>query len=239
MDDREATNQRMDVPADEFRAEGVRAGAAGRWPSTPVDVHSGTRTIHKQCGWTGSRVRLPRTLAGRFNSWCETCRSVLRKDGRRPARRTQMQRRLDRPSGREHPVRLGALVDAARQQRLSDVDDRSATHLSVDNVFSLLTGGSPCRTEIGECMRLVQPENTARGRACYCGWTTYPYRNVITFGVTGMSVEATECAGKYERMKFVPFVEEKRVCRHVGHSTREGPLYLGIANAGRCRCFQN
>jgi hypothetical protein len=135
--------------------------------------------------------------------------------------------------------RLGKSGDTARQSRFSHVDDRSATHLSVDDVLSLLTGGSPCHTEVGECMRLVQPENTARGRACYCGRTGYPYRNVIPFGVTGMSVKATERAGEYERMKFIPLVEKKRVCRHVGHSTRGGPLYPEIANAGPRGCFQN
>src|SRR5581483_10258394 len=126
----------------------------------------------------------------------------------------------------------------ARRQRFSDVDDRSAGHLSVDDVLSLLTGGSPSRTEIGEGLRLVQSKNAARGGAFYRGRTTYAHRNVIAFGVAGMSVVAVECAGEYKRMKFVPLVKEKRACRHVGHSTRGGPLYPGIAGAGRRGCFR-
>ncbi|CAB3962219.1 hypothetical protein BLA3211_01605 [Burkholderia aenigmatica] len=74
-------------------------------------------------------------------------------------------------------------------------------------------------------MRLVQPENTARGGGCYRARAAYPYRDVIPFGVTGMSVKATECTGEDEGMKFVPLVEKKQVCRHVGHSTGGDSLY--------------
>src|SRR5579863_6586076 len=77
----------------------------------------------------------------------------------------------------------------------SHVHDRSSAHLSVNDVHSLLPGCTPCHTEVGECMRLVQPENTACGGGCYCARATDPYRNVIPLGITGMSVKAVECAG--------------------------------------------
>lgn len=124
----------------------------------------------------------------------------------------------------------------------SYVDDRSAAHLSVDDVLSLLPGGSPCRTEVRERMRLVQPEDPACGGNCCRRRTTYPYCNFVTFRVTGMSVKATECAGKDKGMKFVPLVEKNRVCRHVGHSTGYGSLYAGTGYIGPRRrgdCYQN
>ena len=70
-------------------------------------------------------------------------------------------------------------------------------------------------------MRLVELENAACGGSGYRGRTTYPHRDVISLGVTGVSVKAIERAGENKRMKFVPLVEKKRVCRHVGHSTGE------------------
>ena len=75
-------------------------------------------------------------------------------------------------------------------------------------------------------MGLVQPENPACGGACYRGRTTYPHRNVIPFGVTGMSVKAIEPARKNKRVEFVPLVDKKRGCRHVGHSTGGRPTIL-------------
>ncbi|WP_208450679.1 hypothetical protein, partial [Burkholderia cenocepacia] len=44
-----------------------------------------------------------------------------------------------------------------RPLRLTElhVDDRSSTHLSVDDVLSLLPGGTPCHTKVGVCMRLA------------------------------------------------------------------------------------
>gem|GEM_PF-4456702 len=124
-----------------------------------------------------------------------------------------------------------------RPLRLTElhVDDRSSTHLSVDDVLSLLPGGTPCYTKVGVCMRLVQLENTARGGGCYRARAAYPYRDVIPFGVTGMSVKATECTGEDEGMKFVPLVEKKQVCRHVGHSTGATRYTLERAFHFRCR----
>lgn len=126
---------------------------------------------------------------------------------------------------------------AALQQRRSHADDRCSIHFPVDDVLPLLPGRTPCHSQIGERMWPVQPENTACGRACYCGRATYPYRDVIPFGITGMPVKASEFAEEDERMKFVSLVEKKRVHRHVGHSTGENPLYPGTGDAGRC--FQN
>lgn len=82
-------------------------------------------------------------------------------------------------------------------------------------------------------MRLVQPENTACCGGGDCAWTAYPYCNVVTLGVTGVPVEATERARKDEGMKFVPLIEKKRVGRHVGHSAGDGPLYPETDTAGR------
>ncbi len=100
----------------------------------------------------------------------------------------------------------------------SDVDDGSSVHLSVDDVLSPLPRGTLGHPEVGDGMRLIQPENAAGRGSRYRARATYPYCNVIAFGVTGMSVETIECAGEDEGMKFVPLVEKKRAGRHVGHS---------------------
>ena len=195
---------------------------------------------------SGARVRLSRTLAtegllrGAGNVGQRSGRSA---DGQHVACRRSLSATghlsdatTVRSATRQRATRrLGTSVKAALQQRF---------HMSMTE--APLTFPSTMSFPCCRAARLAVPKSenacgwlslktAACGGGCCHRRTTYPHRNVITFGVTGMPVKATESAGKYEGMKFVPLVEKKRVCRHGGHSAGEDPLYRGTDSVGRQR----
>jgi hypothetical protein len=109
----------------------------------------------------------------------------------------------------------------------SHVGDRGTVHLSVDDVLALLASSASGHAEIGKRVLSIEPENAACADNTRRVWTANTHRNVITFGVARMPVEATKRALEDEGMKFKPLVKKKRKCGHahphqrVVHYTRE------------------